>query len=414
MEKILDDFVTDLSITFPERQEQWRELAVKSPEKSQELMEYFSTVYPERFFDILYQNEDIFVKSNVKSNDKEGVKGGDQGSLINTCFLPGVDFAELFHSNISENTKKTIWKYLQLILFQVIENVKNKSAFGDSANLFQGIDEKELQEKMKETMEGLKTFFQPSDPTEEGGTEGGTGEGGGGEKKTPNLFENLFQNMDTENLQDHLKKLMGGKIGGLVKELVEEMKDEFSEFEKELGDIQGEPSMQEVMKRLMKNPVKMMGLMKKMTDKVKTKMQQGGNEEEFMKETADLFKQMGGKDGFMKMFEDFKRSAPGGGKNMKIDKNALDRMQRQFDTKERMKRNMAEKKKTDAHLKNSVIELDTDGNRVFRLVGGEKQEQSTKPEDIDALMNQFGLNEAKPTAKQPVSNPKKKGKKSKK
>ena len=406
MEKIIDDFITDLSITFPEKQEQWTLLSVKSPEKSKELMEYFSTVYPERFFDILYQNEEIFVKSNVKDQEE-----------INTCFLPGVDFTELFHSNISENTKKTIWKYLQLILFQVIENVKSKSAFGDSANLFQGIDENELQEKMKETMEGLKVFFQPDDSTQEQShneTEHSQGETGG---KEPNIFENLFKNMDSENLQDHLKNLMGGKIGGLVKELVEEMKDEFSEFEKEMGDIHGNPSIQEVMKRLMKNPAKMMGLMKKMTEKVKTKMQQGGNEEEFMKETADIFKQMGGKDGFMKMFEEFKRSAPGGGKNMKIDKNALDRMQKQYETKERMKRNIAEKKKTAQPPINSVIEMDADGNRVFRLVGGEKQEQSTKPEDIDALMNQFGLNDPPPTKKQSVSNEvkdsKKKGKKAK-
>lgn len=399
MEKILDDFITDLSITFPEKQEQWAALRQKDKE---EWMEYFSTVYPERFFDILYQNEDIFF-------DK---KDGALGPPINTCFLPGVDFAKLFHSNISEKTKKTIWKYLQLILFQVIENVKNKSAFGDSANLFQGIDETELQDKMKETMEGLKAFFQQVNP-DDGGEQEGAEAGGqeGGESAEPNLFENLFKNMDTGNLQDHLKNLMGGKIGGLVKELVEEMKDEFSEFEKELGDMQGTPSIQDVMKRLMKNPAKMMGLMKKMTDKVKTKMQQGGNEEEFMKETADMFQQMGGKDGFMKMFEDFKRSAPGGGKNMKIDKNALERMQRQFDAKERMKRNVAEKKKTPG---NSVIEMDENGNRVFRLVGGEKQEQSTKPEDIDALMNQFGLHDPKTGGavnKQPVAKKGKKGKK---
>lgn len=143
-----------------------------------------------------------------------------------------------------------------------------------------------------------------------------------------------------------------------------------------------------------------MGIMKKMTDKIKTKMQQGGNEEEFMKETADLFKQMGGKDGFMKMFEEFKKGAPGGGKNMKIDKNALDRMQKQFEARERMKRNVEKRKSTVANTaippQNSVIEVGSDGQRVFRLLNGEKQEQS-KPEDIDALMEQFGLNEKSAT-----------------
>jgi len=406
MEKIINDFITDLSITFPEKREQWAKITLKNREEPTELTDYFSTVYPERFFDILYQNEEIFTKNNPDVQE------------INTCFLPEVDFAELFYSNISENTKKTIWRYLQLILFQVIENVSNKSAFGESANLFQGIDEKELQGKIKETVEGLKSFFQHYDVNREDKKKD-TKEDSDEEKeeKIPNMFENLFQNMDTDNLQEHLKKLMGGKIGNLVKELVEEMKDEFSEFEKELGDIQGNPSMQEVIKRLMKNPAKMMNLMKKMTEKVKTKMQEGGNEEEFMKETSDMFKQMGGKDGIMKMFEEFKRSAPGGGKNMKIDKNALNRMQKQYETRERMKRNIAEKKKFDnTCLKNSVIEVDKEGNRVFRLLNGEKQEQSTKPEDIDALMIQYGLEETTST-KQPVANevkdPKKKGKKGK-
>lgn len=385
MEKILEDFITDLSTTFPEKQEQWTALLTKSKENPEEIMNYFSSVYPERFFDILYQNEDIF--------------SGETTPKINTCFLPGIEFAELFHSNISENTKKTIWKYLQLILFQVIENVKNKSEFGDSANLFQGIDEKELQEKMKETVESLKAFFQPEETEkQEDSEEKEQSE----QKKGDNIFEKMFENMDTENIQDHLKKIMGGKIGNLVKELVEEMKDEFSEFEKEMGDLQGTPSIQEVMKKLAKNPAKMMSLMKKMTDKVQAKMQQGNNKEEFMKETADLFKQMGGKEGVMKMFEDMKRSAPGGGKNMKLDKNALDRLQKQFEQRERIKRNIAQKKKDDTiPPQNSVIELDKDGNRVFRVLGGEKQEQSTKPEDIDALMKQFGLEDAK--TKPPVS-----------
>lgn len=160
MEKILQDFVADLSTTFPEKKDLWGKWQHIETEESTHLMEYFSTVYPERFFDILYQNEDIF-------NNPE----------INTCFLPEVSFAELFHSNISENTKKTIWKYLQLILFQVIENVKSKGEFGESANLFQGIDEQELKSKMHETLDGLKAFFQQTTEGEEGEQKRGKGKG---------------------------------------------------------------------------------------------------------------------------------------------------------------------------------------------------------------------------------------------
>ena len=63
---------------------------------SQNLFDYCKTVYPERFFDILYQNEEVF------TNDS------------NTCFLPQIDFAQLYFDTTSVQTKETLWKYLQL------------------------------------------------------------------------------------------------------------------------------------------------------------------------------------------------------------------------------------------------------------------------------------------------------------
>ena len=59
-------------------------------------------VYPERFFDILYQNTDIFTTD------------------VNTHFYLHIDFSSLWKEDISEKTRKTIWKYLQLILFQFL------------------------------------------------------------------------------------------------------------------------------------------------------------------------------------------------------------------------------------------------------------------------------------------------------
>ena len=49
---------------------------------------------------LLYQNEELF------NSDLE--------------LLPGVNFAELWKTDISDTTKSTIWKYLQLILFILI------------------------------------------------------------------------------------------------------------------------------------------------------------------------------------------------------------------------------------------------------------------------------------------------------
>merc|ERR1711991_522131 len=96
----ISDLIKDLSNTFPEHNNLWEEWNDMNDEKYQKLFEYCLTVYPERFFDILYQNE-IF----------------ESDSDSNTFFLPNVDFKILFNSEgVSEQTKQPIWKYLQLIL----------------------------------------------------------------------------------------------------------------------------------------------------------------------------------------------------------------------------------------------------------------------------------------------------------
>ena len=82
---------------------------------------YCTKVYPQRFFDILYQNEEIFEESN-----EADVK-----------FFPNVNFKILFNTEgISDNTKKAMWKYLQLLLFTIIGEVKDKNDFGETMNMF--------------------------------------------------------------------------------------------------------------------------------------------------------------------------------------------------------------------------------------------------------------------------------------
>ena len=113
---VILDFTKDLSITFPEYTYLWAKYVnTNLPEEELiELYNYCLTVYPERFFDILYQTDDIFKPD----------------ATTNTLFLPNVEFKLLFNcEGVSENTKKSIWKYLQLVLFTVIGGVKDKSEF---------------------------------------------------------------------------------------------------------------------------------------------------------------------------------------------------------------------------------------------------------------------------------------------
>ena len=41
----------------------------------------------------------------------------------------------------------------------VAGNIKDKSMFGDTANIFEGIEEDQLEDKLKETMNDIQGFF---------------------------------------------------------------------------------------------------------------------------------------------------------------------------------------------------------------------------------------------------------------
>lgn len=334
---LINDFANDLSVTFPEHEHLWKRWNNKdvSEQELSILFTYCTKVYPQRFFDILYQNEEIFEEANE----------------ADVRFFPNVDFKVLFNTEgISENTKKAMWKYLQLLLFTIIGEVKDKNDFGDSMNLFDGIDEGELQEKLKDTMSGITDFFkkiEENDDTENDDTETAKTE-----------FENVFKNSENmddlkekmkeklkgmpsiQNLQEHLSSLFDGKIGRLAKEMAEEIADDFKDL---LGDENGEGlhNTQDVLKKLMKDPKKISGLMKTVGSKLDSKMKSGEiSKDELVKEAGDLLgkmKEMGGGKEFNNMFKNIAKNMGGLGKNARVDTNAFKRMSQRNEKIEKMK-----------------------------------------------------------------------------
>ena len=108
--KIIKDFVRDITSTFPEYKifvDKWWKNE-NEPEKNKNslkfIFNYCLKKYPPRFFDILYQNNDIF----------------KEDTIIDTEFLPYIHFKNIWHYDISDKTKDTRWKYLQLILLSLI------------------------------------------------------------------------------------------------------------------------------------------------------------------------------------------------------------------------------------------------------------------------------------------------------
>lgn len=388
---VVKDFTSDLSITFPEYSYLWKKW--ENPDLThkdlQTLYEYCVTIYPERFFDILNQNNEIFDTTND----------------TNTVFLPNIDFKLLFNcKDISENTIKAMWKYLQLMLFTIVGGMKDKADFGETMNMFDGIDEDVLQNKLNETIGSMSDFFKNID-TENPDTEA----------ERPDIkegFKNIFENMpNAENIQEHLKGLFDGKIGKMAKEMADDIAEDFTEIFG--GDTTNINSTQDVLKELMKNPKKIMDLMKKVGGKLDTKMKSGEfSREELMKEASEMMgkmKGMGGGDG--KQFEDlFKTMAKGMGglgKGAKIDTNAMansmERMNQQQATRERLRKKMElkqqqkivealklqeqQKKQLELQAAYSLQHNEKNpNNMVFRIEGAEQQEKSFIHPDLIAEM----------------------------
>jgi hypothetical protein len=405
---ILVDFTRDLSITFPEYKQLWEKwTTLEMPEQEvRHVFEYCITIFPERFFDILYQNDDIF---KPESN-------------TNTNFLPGVDFKVLYNcENVSEKTHQSIWKYLQVLLLSAISAVKDKTNFGDAMNMFDGVSEDDLQEKLKETMESLNSFFKASgiDSDSDDGQDGVplNGEQSGGDEP-PTDFENFaksfnFDNMSgsAEDLHEHLKGLFDGKIGSLAKEMAEEIA-------KDLGSLLGEDgenitSTQDFLKKMIRNPKKLMDLMKTVSSKLNDKMKSGDiSQDDLMKEAGEWMgkmKGMGGSDQFGEMFKNLAKNMGGLGKNTKLDMNAMNRMMSQNATKERMAAKLEKKKEA------KLQATENPNNFVFRMEGQETQEKSAaiKP-NVDQIMQDFGLTNDIIATDNQKSAPKKKKNKGKK
>jgi hypothetical protein len=396
---IIRDFTTDLSRTFPEYKYLWTkwESLETSTADYDDLYKYCLSVYPERFFDILYQNDEIFTTTET-TPDKPP---------INTVFLPYVDFKLLFQvDNVSELTKKTIWKYLQLIMVTIMGGIEDKSLFGNSANLFDGIEEEDLHSKLAETISSLSDFFKSS------------GIDGENNAEFKSMFENMnmpdISGIDTssmpnpDDLNDHIKNLFGGKIGSLAKELAEELSEDVMEMFGGKEHDEELKSTQDILKKIMRNPAKMMELLKTVSSKIDKKMKSGEiSQTEIMKEAGDIMgkmKEMGGGKEFQEMMRNMTKGMAG--KGAKFDKGAMTRMMQSESTKERMRNKLQSKVKLEQSQTNPE-------NLVFKIDGDEGQEKSSaKQLPNDELPNDDWLDEvSKPVPSASKKNKKKKSKK---
>ena len=265
--KVIVDLVNDLKVTFPEYEplinKWWKDKSKYGDDEAAfeqgticPAFEFCKKKFPPRFFDILYQNDDMF----------------KEDSTVDTEFLPNIYFKSLWAFDISQKTRDTIWKYLQLILFSVVGTMENKDMFGDTAKLFEGIGEDEFKSKLAETMEKMQELF-----------EGAAGEQGGasdGEEPAVNM-------PNAEDIHQHIAGMLDGKLGSLAKEIAEETASDLNMDMENVTDMKG------VFSNLMKNPTKLMGLVKNVGDKIDTKIKSGElKESELISEATEMLNKM--------------------------------------------------------------------------------------------------------------------------
>jgi hypothetical protein len=358
--KVIKDFVQDIKSTFPEvaplinkwwkdkssfsnieNIEEREKLCLDAEAKSTKfLFKYCQKKFPPRFFEILYQNEDMF----------------KEDSESDTEFLPHIHFKNLWQFDISQKTRDTIWKYLQLIMFSIVGSIDNKEAFGDTSKLFEAINEDEFKTKLEETMEQMSGLFEKSEKDSEENSKESSKEG-----SLPNA----------NDIHAHITGMLDGKLGKLAKEIAEETA---AGLNIEMDDA---TDMKSVFNNLIKNPGKLMGLVKSVGDKLDTRIKSGEiKESELMAEATEIMNKMKDMPGMDNIQSMLNKMGMGGKMNMGAMKSQLGKNMKMAQMKERMKAK-AETNKLAKETQNTT----TTPNTVFSTGETvEKTPRGAKPE----------------------------------
>ena len=358
--KVLKDLVRDILVTFPEYKEKiqgsLRRVCCDEGDDNDKkaIYDFVGEVMPERFFDILYQNADMF--------DNEEV---------NTEFLPNIDFSELWKCDISDKTRETIWKYLQLLLFSVIGNMTDGDSFKDTAKLFEAINEDEFKSKLEETVNEMQGLFNFDNEEGEETNDGEANDQNQNKEKQQFSKDDL---PDPEKLHEHVMGMMDGKLGNLAKEIAEETAEDMCLNIKEGSTVN------DVFEKLFKNPGKLMGLVKNVGTKLDEKIKEGDiKESELISEATEMMSKMQnmpGMNNISSMFEKMAMAGMGGmggmgGKGGKVNMNAFqshmnsnlkqakmrERMQEKLQRKNEMQQTSQQNEKVETENQDNISDL---------------------------------------------------------
>lgn len=359
--KVIGDFVNDIQRSFPEYspliskwwkqdeqfshieddEERIQKIAEHHEKRIKFLYRFAMKKYPPCFFQILNQDEELF----------------DEFNDVDTEFLPYIIFKNIWDEDISDNTRQTIWKYLQLILFSVVNSVKDKNAFGDTAKLFEDIDEEEFKSKLDSAFDDIKGIFENREDTDS-------------DVPQPNA----------DDIHSHLSGMFSGKLGDLAREIAEETAGDLNIEE------DGETDVKEVFNKMFKDPGKLMGLVQNVGSKLEGKMKSGDiSEAELMKEASQMLtqmKDMPGMGDIQSMMSKLGMNMGGAKVNMKGMEARMNQEMKRQQAKENVRKQAAmNKMKRDMNMKETTVNSQpkyTD-EELINMMNSEPSEVSEEP-----------------------------------
>ena len=348
-EKVIEDFVCDIKLSFPEYDifisKWWKSRETFSDEakfrEHQEkrmrfIFQYCLKKYPPHFFDILHKNNELF----------------SEDSVANTEFLPQIHFKNVWEDKgLSEKTKETIWKYLQLILFSIIGSVDNRDAFGESSQIFDSLNNDEFKDKLQTSLNDIQELFAKNAKEEE--------EDKDKEEKEEKGQSRTEFKPNAENIQSHLKDILDSKLGQMAKEIAEDVSRDFN------MDLENVSSQQEVFAKLFQNPTKLMGMVKNVSEKIENKIKSGDmKESELLNEASNLIGKMKDIPGLDQMLSKMGLGGNGTKLNVSAMQDQINQKIKMEKTKERMRSNVQQKKREKQEQEEVVLETTNTNNTL--------------------------------------------------
>jgi len=391
--KIIIDMTKDILVSFPEQEQnlhkELKNLVFETDPTTLEyslnyVFIYCKTVYPAKFFEILYQNNSVF-----ETDESE--------------FLPGIKFNVLWKENISDKTRETIWKYLQLVLFTIVSSITDGSTFGDTAKLFEAINEKEFKSKLEETISQMQNLFgenkeeTPVDGSEEAENKNGI---------------NLEDLPNPSDIHEHVTNMMNGKLGKLAREIAEETAADLN------INMENAESINDVFKRLIHNPTKLMGLVKNVGAKLDEKIKAGDmKESELLEEASEMMKKMKNMPGMgdlQSMLSKMGMNVGKGKVNTDAMQSNINQRLKEAKNRERLLTKLTEKKQAQAQAQQAQAQQAQAQQAQAQKAQAQKAQAPAQAQPIENLVFSKGEKIERSTREQSSSLSEKKKKKNKK